>query len=178
MRLLVTLGLVMMMTGCGSESAPGGESAEPSAATPEAAPDGIDACSLLEPDEVRTVTGEAMQESLQEVGRGEGEHYLSICTFDPVSEASTHSISLSYRPSPEITDPAAMLERHVADTRENVMPEYALEPVDALGPGAGWDPQMGQLTVFRPGLMLMVSARSGDRDGAVRLARTALDRIP
>lgn len=168
----------VLAAACGGEGAPAGEAADrPAGEAPEAAAAGIDACSLLEPEDVQAVTGEPMQARLEERGRGEVESYLSICTFDPVNEESTGSVSISYRPSPEITDPADALERQIQDVRENVMPEYTLEPVDELGPGAGWDPDMSQLTVMRPGAMLLIDA-PGDREAAVELARRALERIP
>lgn len=178
----VTLVALISLLGCGGEAPPPEEAATSDApgdvATP--APTRIESCSLLTAAEVGAAVGEEMNAgTLEELGTGSGESYFSICTFTPVSETSMTSVTLTVRPSPEVTDPVAALEAQVADTRESAMPDYELKPVEELGPGAGWDPNMGQVTVFQPGLMVIVSVGGpleNARGAAVGLAKTALDR--
>lgn len=176
-------GLVLIsLLGCGSEGPPPDQEATADAPGGAAAPAAarIEACSLLTAAEVGAAVGEAMGAgTLEEKGTSPGESYFSICTFAPASGTSTTAVTLTVRPSPEITDPEAALEAHVTDMRENAIPDYELEPIEELGPGAGWDPGMRQVTVFRLGLAIIVgvSGQLDDpRSAAVDLAAAALDR--
>ena len=174
--------VLIPLPGCGSESPPPDAKAasEASASVATQGADRTEACSLLTAAEVETAVGEAMREgTLEEKGTGPDESYFSMCTFTPVSDTSTTAVTLTVRPSPGVTDPAAALEAQVADMRENAIPDYQLEPIEELGSGAGWDAGMHQVTVFRPGLMLIVSVNGRleeARQAAVDLAKMALDR--
>lgn len=172
-------GLVLIsLLGCGSETPPPVEKATEDA--PSGAAARVEACSLLTAAEVGAAVGEGMKPgALEEKGTRPGESYFSMCTFAPASETSTTAVTLTVRPSPEITDPAAALEAQVADMRQSAIPDYELEPVEELGPGAGWDPGMHQVTVFRPGLVIIVGVSgpvADPRRAAVDLAAVALDR--
>jgi hypothetical protein len=173
--MIVTL---ILAAGCGGETADPGRA--PAAAGEERAASAeivqIDPCSLLEIAEVEAVMGEPVRANPRDVVTLDEGRYFAMCTFDPVDEVSLRGIAVSYRTAPEIKDPAAALESHVRDMRESAVPEYELQPVAELGEGAGWDPEMRQVTVMRPGGILTVDGV--DRDTAVRLTRAALARVP
>jgi hypothetical protein len=171
------LPLAVLLSACGGSDARSEE--DPDASRGGSATARLDACSLLTSEEVAAAFGVAFEDGrLDEHGTGAGENYFSICIFNAANETALPSVSLMARPSDEVIDPAAALQAGVDDMRANVTPDYELEPVPALGEGAGWDPVMANLTVFRPRLMLMLGAQpgSGVRDRLVQLARTALER--
>ncbi|HSJ14632.1 MAG TPA: hypothetical protein VK939_09455 [Longimicrobiales bacterium] len=167
--------LVLALAACGTDAARDEPVAEAEAAM---AGETIDACSLLSPEQVSAAVGEPMNAgTLAEHGGRAGESYFSTCTYAAVAETSLAAVTITVRPSPEITDPTAALEAQVADMRANVMPDYRLEPVEGLGAAAGWDPSLSQLTAFRSGLALLVDVGgplSDRRRAAVELARIAL----
>ncbi|HUE76906.1 MAG TPA: hypothetical protein VMM83_03115 [Longimicrobiales bacterium] len=169
--------VVAVLFACG-ESETGSEQ-ETGASLAGSAPERLDACSLLSSEEVAEAFGVAFEEGqLTEHGTGAGESYFSTCVFSAANERADPTVSLMVRPSDEVVDPAVALEAGVEDMRANVSPDYEMEPVPELGEGAGWDPAMAELTVFRPGLMMMLGAHGGSevRDRLVQLARTALER--
>lgn len=169
--------VVVVLFACG-ESDTGSEQ---EADTPPArsAAERLDACSLLSSEEVAEAFGVAFEEGqLEEHGTGAGESYFSTCIFNAANERAVPTVSILARPSEEVVDPATALEAQVEDMRANVDPDYEMEPVSELGEGAAWDSAMGELIVFRPGLMMTLGAlgSSEPRDRLVRLARTALER--
>jgi hypothetical protein len=169
--------LAVLLSACGGSDARSEEEADASRAG--SASERLDACSLLSSEEVAEAFGVAFEEGqLEEYGTGAGERYFSTCIFSAANERANPTVSLMVRSSDEVVDPAAGLQAGVEDMRANVNPDYEMEPVPDLGEGAGWDPAMAQLTVFRPGLMMVVGAHGGSevRDRLVLLARTALER--
>lgn len=173
--------LPLLATGCGDRDAvpEASEASEPEAA-PVATPDRVSACDLLSADEVADAISTPVEPGrLEQHGSGQ-ESYLSICVFDGANETALPSVSVSVRPDPAIVDVEAALQLAVEDMRENAMPDFHLEPVPELGPGAGWSPDLVQIQVFRPGFMLTFGAMGTDspRDRLVVLARAALDRLP
>jgi hypothetical protein len=169
--------LVVVLFACGESDT--GSQQEAGASTAGSAPERLAACSLLSSEEVAEAFGVAFEEGqLTEYGTGPGESYFSTCIFTAANETAVPTVSLTVRPSDEVVDPAAALQAGIEDMRANVNPDYDMEPVPDLGEGAGWDPALAELTVFRPGLMMMVGAHGGSdvRDRLVQLARIALER--
>lgn len=186
-RLAILALLSLLAAGCGdgdanpeASEAPAANAASEADAAPVTAPDRVSACDLLSSAEVADAFGTPFEEGRLEEHESGAESYLSICVFDAANEAARPSMSLSVRPDPGIVDVAAALRASVEDMRQNAMPDFELEPVPELGPGAGWSPALGQLHVFRPGFMITLGAMGAPspRDRLLALARTALDRLP
>lgn len=175
-RALCTSLLLFVLWSCGGGSDSGAKAPDVGTSA-TAASQRIDACSLLTAEDVGAALGETFTKGrLEEHGTGAGERYFSICVFDPVDSTSLASLALTVRPAPEVTDPAAALEAQAQDMRANAVPDYTFDSVPELGAGAGWDGASHQLTIFRPGLMMLLSAQGkGDLRGSlVQLAQKAL----
>ncbi len=172
-RVLCTSLLLFVLWSCGGGSDSGGSASNGGTAAAQR----VNACSLLTAADVGAAMGETFAKGrLDEHGTGAGEHYFSICVFSPVDSTSLASLALTARPAPEVTDPAAALEAQAQDIRENAAPDFAFDSVPELGPGAGWDGASHQLTIFRPGLMLILSGQgNGDlRAPLVELGKKAV----
>lgn len=146
----------------------------------ESAEDRLNSCALLASDEVAAAFEQPFEEGqLQEHGTEPDENYFSICVFSAANDLARPTFSITARRAPSITDPAASLQEHIEDIRNNAMPDFEMDPVPELGEGAGWSPIMGQLTVLRPGLMITAGAVANDQALAPILALTkiALDRL-
>ncbi len=176
---------VLLLMACGGEGSSGGGSAASATSDATAStPAHLNACNLLTADDVGgAFGGTAFQGGkLQEHGTGEGEQYFSVCVFNADNATAIPTVSLLARSAPEVTDPAVALEAQAEDIRKNAVPDYRFDSVPSLGPGAGWDGTSRQLTVFRPGLMLILTAQANRGQDAraplVSLAKTALQRTP
>lgn len=171
--------LLLALWSCGGSSDTGSNTAE-GGASATAATQHIEACSLLSAQDVTDAMGMAFAKGRsEEHGGGAGEGYLSLCVFSPVDSTAIGSVTLSVRPSPDVTDPAAALEAQVKDVQANAAPDYSLDSVPELGAGAGWDATSHQLTIFRPGMMVMLTGigRGDLRAPLVSLAQKALSAL-
>ncbi|MGD8320870.1 MAG: hypothetical protein PVJ02_10455 [Gemmatimonadota bacterium] len=174
--------LPLLLPACGGGNAPGdAQAGDQQEATAASSVEHLKACDFVTSDQVSQVFGTDFQKGeLKEHGTGPDERYFSICVFNGADPTSMVSASVSVRPTPDITDPAAALEAQVADVRKNASPDYALDPVPELGPGAGWDGTSHQLTVFEPGLMLIFGAQGREvtKEQVVHMATIVLGELP
>jgi hypothetical protein len=177
-----TAAFLLLLTAC----AAGDESQQQADADGEApaAEERIVACELLPPTDVTDVMGLPIQRTEPtEVDSSDGStmRYLTGCTYIAEDGDALRTASILLTRGPEITDPAAALQRFVEGMQAD-MPGYQLEPVPELGPGAGWHQETEQLMAYRPGWQLVVGV---DRRGAMpglegsrTLASRVLERLP
>jgi hypothetical protein len=130
-----TAAFLLLLTAC----AAGDESQQQADADGEApaAEERIVACELLPPTDVTDVMGLPIQRTEpREVDSSDGSttRYLTGCTYIAEDGDALRTASILLTRGPEITDPAAALQRFVEGMQAD-MPGYQLEPVPELGPG-------------------------------------------
>jgi hypothetical protein len=174
----------MLFVSCGGgDRSANGEAAAQNDAPPPAR---VVACDMLTREEVAQVVGEPVTRTEpREIDAGDDSPdppYSSMCTYIAERGAALLTTTLSVRRSPEVRDPASALNDYVESVRSGLSPDFKLEPVTEYGPGAGWDPKLAMLSVFRPNWMLSVTMDSNAGatalEGAKALMAKVLERLP
>lgn len=177
MRRSIGAALVVLILGCAEA-----DSTPEAAAQEEAAVPRVVACDLLTREEVGEVLGSPITAAEPHEVEHDETRYLTMCTWSAERDDGVlMTTTLAVRRDPSVTDPAAALERHVQGVAAEA-PDYRLEPVAELDPGAGWHEEAAMLTVFRPGWSVDVvadqNAAMAPLEGAKVLMEKALERLP
>jgi len=138
------------------------------------------ACAQLSKEQVSKILGEEFGDPKEEVRKNnKGEVVMSSCTFSPSGKTSLTSLNVLSVPRKDIANPHAALKEHFRSLQENLGDKsYSWETLEGVGQAAGYDPQMGQMTIFNQGYMLILSLRGRPQEKTkellVKLGRTAL----
>ncbi len=142
----------------------------------------LDACALLTNADVELVygtnVGNAQGEQL-----GSGQFWVSMCNYDNAGfDAPMLSVGLLVKAHGVSEGPTQAYEAHVAELRQQLGEAAVPVPVAGTGARAGWNADVGQLTVFAGPYQLILTTNGrfeGDRLAlAKQLAGRALPRLP
>jgi hypothetical protein len=173
--------LAASLSACGGSEKP----QDPAVQEPDAGDEErVVACELVPPSDVADILGlEVQRTEPREVDSSEDgvTHYLTGCTYIAEDGVALRTATVLLTRAPEITDPAAALQRFLDGMHEEYGP-YEVEPVPELGKGAGWNAESEQLIAFLPGWQLSTAVdRHGAMpglEGARTLASRVLERLP